>query len=112
MEYDFLFDKTIYYRWLDEEHDKQLLKRYVDFMYDFYVMQQQLSINSDNIRASLPYTLDFATYSTYLLDDLPGMVVKGDEFANCTFPNYPGRGGGSITDDELNGMLYSKWVAN
>ena len=90
---DFLFNSDACISLFNDQQEytqenRELLIQYVDFLYDLYACWNKMAENSYEVRSRNGYPAYAA--SSYLLDDIPGVVFKGGaEFGNCEFPKYP-----------------------
>ena len=90
---DFLFNSDACISLFNDQQEytqenRELLIQYVNFLYDLYVCWNKMAENSYEVRSRNGYPAYAA--SSYLLDDIPGVVFKGSaEFGNCEFPKYP-----------------------
>ena len=81
------------------------LSDFIEFLYGLYTCWNRMSQNAQPIWELNNYPKK--ALITYLLDDVPGMIVGAGDFQNCKFPFYPGYQRGQIvTDDDLRSLIY------
>ena len=87
------------------EEVQHQLSDFIEFLYDLYACWNQMSKNAQPIWELNYYPKNALT--TYLLDDVPGMIVGEGDFQNCKFPFYPGYQRGQIvTAGDINSLIY------
>jgi hypothetical protein len=92
----------------EDQEEKNLMKKYVDFFYDLYAMWNKMAANATFVGSSNGCKL--TNIITWLLDDIPGVELSGsNEFKNCIFPKYPGFNDKSVSSvGDVRHILFGK----